>query len=34
VRGWIDGPATAAEPGRVRAWRTRLDALRRELPAG
>jgi branched-subunit amino acid aminotransferase/4-amino-4-deoxychorismate lyase len=34
VRGWIDGPATAAEPGRVRAWRTRLDALRRGLPAG
>ncbi|RIJ53801.1 aminotransferase class IV, partial [Clavibacter phaseoli] len=34
VRGWIDGPPTAAEPGRVRAWRTRLDALRRELPAG
>ncbi|MBF4629793.1 aminotransferase class IV [Clavibacter michiganensis subsp. phaseoli] len=34
VRRWIDGPATAAEPGRVRAWRTRLDALRRELPAG
>ncbi|RII86860.1 hypothetical protein DZF98_16300, partial [Clavibacter californiensis] len=34
VRGWIDGPATAAEPGRVRAWRTRLDALRRELPSG
>ena len=34
VRGWIDGPATAAEPGRVRAWRTRLEALRRELPAG
>ncbi|OUD85756.1 4-amino-4-deoxychorismate lyase [Clavibacter michiganensis subsp. michiganensis] len=34
VRGWIDGPATAAEPGRARAWRTRLHALRRELPAG
>jgi branched-subunit amino acid aminotransferase/4-amino-4-deoxychorismate lyase len=33
VRGWIDGPAVAAEPGRARAWRTRLDALRRELPA-
>ncbi len=34
VRGWIDGPATAAEPGRAPAWRTRLHALRRELPAG
>jgi branched-subunit amino acid aminotransferase/4-amino-4-deoxychorismate lyase len=33
VREWIDGPAVAAEPGRVRTWRTRLDALRRELPA-
>ncbi|MFS4506345.1 aminotransferase class IV [Clavibacter sp. Sh2141] len=33
VRDWIDGPAVAAEPGRVRAWRTRLDALRRALPA-
>lgn len=32
VRGWIGGPATAAEPGRARAWRLRLDALRRELP--
>jgi branched-subunit amino acid aminotransferase/4-amino-4-deoxychorismate lyase len=32
VRGWIDGPATAAEPGRVLTWRTRLDALRRPLP--
>lgn len=34
VRGWIDGPAVAAEPGRAGAWRARLDALRRELPAG
>ncbi|QIS41970.1 aminotransferase class IV [Clavibacter capsici] len=33
VRGWVDGPAVAAEPGRARAWRTRLAALRRELPA-
>ncbi|QOD42482.1 aminotransferase class IV [Clavibacter zhangzhiyongii] len=34
VREWIGGPSVAAEPGRVRAWRSRLDALRRELPAG
>jgi branched-subunit amino acid aminotransferase/4-amino-4-deoxychorismate lyase len=34
ARGWVDGPAVAAEPGRARAWRTRLEALRRELPTG
>ncbi|WP_258075445.1 aminotransferase class IV [Rathayibacter sp. AY1E3] len=30
---WADGPALAAEPGRLDAWRKRLDALRRPLPA-
>ncbi|QHC59213.1 aminotransferase class IV [Rathayibacter sp. VKM Ac-2760] len=29
---WIDGPALAAEPGRLDAWRRRLDALARPLP--
>lgn len=29
---WVDGPALAAEPGRLDAWRRRLDALRRPLP--
>lgn len=29
---WVDGPALAAEPGRLAAWRRRLDALRRPLP--
>jgi branched-subunit amino acid aminotransferase/4-amino-4-deoxychorismate lyase len=29
---WIGGPALAAEPGRLDAWRRRLDALRRPLP--
>lgn len=30
---WVDGPATAEEPGRLGAWRARLDALRRPLVA-
>ncbi|MCJ1699786.1 aminotransferase class IV [Rathayibacter festucae] len=30
--GWVDGPALAAVPGRLDAWRRRLDALRRPLP--
>jgi branched-subunit amino acid aminotransferase/4-amino-4-deoxychorismate lyase len=29
---WVDGPALAAMPGRLDAWRARLDALRRPLP--
>ncbi|MBF4462039.1 MULTISPECIES: aminotransferase class IV [unclassified Rathayibacter] len=29
---WADGPALAAEPGRLDMWRRRLDALRRPLP--
>ncbi|GAA4264981.1 aminotransferase class IV [Frondihabitans peucedani] len=28
---WSDGPALAEQPGRLRLWRTRLDALRRPL---
>ena len=32
VTSWIDGPATAEEPGRLENWRRRLDALRRPLP--
>ncbi|QHC57017.1 hypothetical protein GSU10_08955 [Rathayibacter tanaceti] len=32
VTGWVEGPALAAEPGRLEAWRRRLDALRRPLP--
>jgi branched-subunit amino acid aminotransferase/4-amino-4-deoxychorismate lyase len=32
VTGWVDGPATAEEPGRLETWRRRLDALRRPLP--
>lgn len=32
VTGWVDGPATAEQPGRLDAWRTRLDALRKPLP--
>lgn len=34
VREWQDGPALAAEPGRLALWRTRLRALRRPLPGG
>jgi hypothetical protein len=33
VTGWVDGPATAELPGRLDAWRARLDALRKPLPA-
>jgi branched-subunit amino acid aminotransferase/4-amino-4-deoxychorismate lyase len=32
VTSWIDGPATAEQPGRLAAWRARLDALRKPLP--
>jgi branched-subunit amino acid aminotransferase/4-amino-4-deoxychorismate lyase len=32
VTSWVDGPATAEEPGRLAAWRARLDALRHPLP--
>jgi branched-subunit amino acid aminotransferase/4-amino-4-deoxychorismate lyase len=32
VTAWVDGPATAEEPGRLESWRRRLDALRRPLP--
>jgi hypothetical protein len=32
VTSWVDGPALAAEPGRLDSWRARLDALRRPLP--
>jgi branched-subunit amino acid aminotransferase/4-amino-4-deoxychorismate lyase len=32
VTAWIDGPATAEQPGRLATWRARLDALRRPLP--
>jgi branched-subunit amino acid aminotransferase/4-amino-4-deoxychorismate lyase len=32
VTGWIDGPATAEQPGRLDVWRARLDALRKSLP--
>ena len=31
VTKWIDGPALAEKPGRLDAWRRRLDALRRPL---
>jgi len=33
VTGWVDGPATAALPGRLDSWRARLAALRKPLPA-
>ena len=33
VTSWIDGPATAEQPGRVGDWQARLDALRKPLPA-
>ncbi|AMM21092.1 hypothetical protein AX769_14280 [Frondihabitans sp. PAMC 28766] len=29
---WEGGPDLAEQPGRLRAWRSRLDALRRPLP--
>ncbi|MDQ2697437.1 MAG: aminotransferase class IV, partial [Actinomycetota bacterium] len=32
VTSWVDGPATAEEPGRFAAWQARLEALRRPLP--
>lgn len=32
VTQWIGGPAVAEQPGRLDAWRRRLDALRRPLP--
>jgi branched-subunit amino acid aminotransferase/4-amino-4-deoxychorismate lyase len=32
VTAWVDGPATAEEPGRLTTWRTRLERLRRPLP--
>lgn len=31
VTRWIDGPQLAERPGRLGAWRTRLDALRRPV---
>jgi branched-subunit amino acid aminotransferase/4-amino-4-deoxychorismate lyase len=31
VTGWIDGPATAEQPGRLRLWRRRLESLRRPV---
>lgn len=31
VTGWVDGPAPAEQPGRLAAWRARLDRLRRPL---
>jgi branched-subunit amino acid aminotransferase/4-amino-4-deoxychorismate lyase len=32
VTSWVDGPATAEQPGRLTTWRARLDALRKPLP--
>jgi branched-subunit amino acid aminotransferase/4-amino-4-deoxychorismate lyase len=32
VTNWVDGPQLAEQPGRLAAWRTRLDALRKPLP--
>jgi len=32
VTAWVDGPATAEQPGRLDIWRARLDALRKPLP--
>jgi hypothetical protein len=32
VTAWVDGPATAEQPGRLATWRARLDALRKPLP--
>lgn len=32
VTRWTEGPAPAQEPGRLTAWRARLDRLRRPLP--
>jgi len=33
VTGWVDGPLTAEEPGRLRDWVARLERLRKPLPA-
>lgn len=33
VTRWVDGPGTAELPGRLDAWRARLDALRKPMPA-
>jgi branched-subunit amino acid aminotransferase/4-amino-4-deoxychorismate lyase len=32
VTRWVDGPELAEKPGRLTQWRTRLDALRRDIP--
>jgi hypothetical protein len=32
VTDWVDGPSPAEQPGRLDAWRARLDALRKPLP--
>jgi branched-subunit amino acid aminotransferase/4-amino-4-deoxychorismate lyase len=32
VTHWVDGPSLAEQPGRLAAWRARMDALRRPLP--
>ncbi|WP_157156384.1 aminotransferase class IV [Diaminobutyricimonas sp. LJ205] len=32
VTGWLNGPGTAEQPGRLSLWRRRLAALRRPLP--
>ena len=32
VTEWVDGPTMAELPGRLDAWRARLDALRKPLP--
>jgi branched-subunit amino acid aminotransferase/4-amino-4-deoxychorismate lyase len=32
VTSWVDGPATAEQPGRLATWQARLDALRKPLP--
>ena len=32
VTRWVDGPELAEKPGRLAQWRTRLDALRRDIP--
>jgi len=32
VTGWAEGPRLAEDPGRLEAWRRRLEALRKPLP--
>jgi branched-subunit amino acid aminotransferase/4-amino-4-deoxychorismate lyase len=32
VTRWVDGPQLAEQPGRLAAWRKRMDALRRPIP--